>query len=229
MRPLIYSVEDDLNIQKVIKITLENSNFGIKTFENANSLFSALSQETPDLFLLDIMLPDMDGLKIIEKIKAKDNLKNIPIMIISAKASEVDKVTGLDIGADDYLVKPFGVLELISRIKALLRRYDHKADQNRKIELKGLKMNLGNYSCGYNGKLIKLTKKQFELLWYLVNNKELTLKRDEIIKNVWDYEFVGESRSLDVHINNIRKKLREAGVNRETIETVRGIGFKFEL
>ncbi|MFA7075390.1 MAG: response regulator transcription factor [Candidatus Izemoplasmatales bacterium] len=228
MKPLIYSVEDDLNIQNVIKIALQNSQFDIVSFANANDMFSQLEEVIPDLFLLDIMLPDMDGLEIIKKLKKYDKYKQLPIMIISAKTTEIDRVIGIDLGADDYLIKPFGVLELVSRVKALLRRKTSIVEDNI-INLSGLYLNKKEYKVTYNEKEIVFTKKQFELLKYLMNNANRLLTRDEILNNVWGYDFVGETRTLDVHIKEIRRKLELSGIDKKKIETIRGIGYKFVL
>jgi two-component system alkaline phosphatase synthesis response regulator PhoP len=191
-------------------------------------MFSQLEKSTPDLFLLDIMLPDMDGIEIIKRIKKQNKFKNIPIMIISAKTSEVDKVIGLDTGADDYLIKPFGVLELVSRVKALLRRNISAVEED-SINIKGLRINKKEYSATYENKTIRFTKKQFELLEYLMTKPERLISRDEILNNVWGYDFFGETRTLDVHIKELRRKLKIVGINKEAIETIRGIGYKFVL
>lgn len=228
MKPIIFSVEDDLNIQNVIRIALQNTQFEIVCFDNAYDMFSQLEKSTPDLFLLDIMLPDMDGIEIVKRIKKQHKLKNIPIMIISAKTSEVDKVIGLDTGADDYLIKPFGVLELVSRVKALLRRNSSIVEED-SINIKGLTINKKEYSAAYDNKTIRFTKKQFELLEYLMTKPDKLISRDEILNNVWGYDFFGETRTLDVHIKELRRKLEILGINKEAIETIRGIGYKFVL
>lgn len=228
MKPLIFSVEDDSNIQNVIKIALENSQFEIVNFDNAKSLFQKCEEQIPDLLLLDIMLPDMDGLEIIKKVKKNTKLESIPIMIISAKSSEIDRVIGIDLGADDYLVKPFGVLELVSRVKALLRRNDKSLSAN-KIEIAGLILDVSEYASTYNKQPIVFTKKQFELLKLFMGKHNKTVTRDECLNSVWGYEFFGETRTLDVHVNEIRKKLKEAGLEAQAIETIRGVGYKFVL
>ncbi len=228
MNKLIFSVEDDLNIQNVLIIALKNSNFDIEVFNDAKSLFQQLEQRKPDLFLLDIMLPDIDGLEIIKHIRNKLNMKEVPIMIISAKVSEIDKVVGLDLGADDYLVKPFGVLELVSRVKALLRRVD-KGNKNSTIEISDLKIDAKSHTCHYKEKEMILTKKQFDLLYYLIQNSNKVVEREELLNNIWGYDFIGESRTLDVHIKDLRKKLKDIGIDYQVIETIRGIGYKFEL
>ncbi len=228
MKPLVYSVEDDLNIQNVINIALTNSNFEIVSFENAKDMISTLDEKIPDLFLLDIMLPDIDGLQILKKLKANPKWDRIPVMIISAKITEIDRVIGLDMGADDYLIKPFGVLELVSRVKALVRRYRTK-ESNDYIEIKGLYLNPKKFSCKYNDVEITMTIKQFELLHLLMRYDNEIVTRDEILNKVWGYEYIGESRTIDVHIKEIRRKLKEAGLDERAIETIRGIGYRFIL
>ncbi len=228
MKALIYSVEDDLNIQNVIKIALENSRFEIVNFDNAKSMFKKIDEKIPDLFLLDIMLPDMDGLEIIKRLKNHSRFNRVPIMVISAKSSEIDRVIGIDLGADDYLVKPFGVLELVSRVKALLRR-NEEFNNSKVLSIKGLVLDIHNYGAKYNELDLLFTKKQFELLKYFMENHRKTVTRDDILNKVWGYDFLGETRTLDVHIKEIRKKLREAGISSPVIETVRGVGYKFIL
>jgi two-component system, OmpR family, alkaline phosphatase synthesis response regulator PhoP len=228
MKPLIFSVEDDLNIQNVFNIALQNSNFAVEIFDDAEKLFNRLKVKKPDLFLLDIMLPDMDGIEIIKKIKKDPNLKNIPIMVVSAKISEVDKVIGLETGADDYLVKPFGVLELVSRVKALLRRA-YRSEEGEILQVGELKLDTSNRECKYKDNSITFTKKQFELLEYLIRNHLKIVTREELLQMIWGYSFIGESRTLDVHIKDIRKKLKEAGLDKKAIETVRGVGYKLIL
>jgi len=228
MKALIYSVEDDLNIQNVIKIALENSQFAIVNFDNAKSMFKKTEEQVPDLFLLDIMLPDMDGLEIIKKLKSNAKYNRIPIMVVSAKSSEIDRVIGIDLGADDYLIKPFGVLELVSRVKALLRR-NEDLNQNKILNIKGLILNLDNYSAKYMDHDLVFTKRQFELLKYFMENHLKTVTREAILNKVWGFEFFGETRTLDVHIKEIRKKLTESGIDTPIIETIRGVGYKFIL
>lgn len=228
MKPLIFSVEDDLNIQNVIQIALKNSNYEIQLFDNANALFSALEFQKPDLFLLDIMLPDTDGLKILQKLKSNPKFHMIPVMIISAKISEIDRVIGLDSGADDYLIKPFGVLELVSRVKALLRRFKPESS-SAIIQIGDLELNSKKYECKYQNTQIVFTKKQFDLLKLLMENYQTIVSRNDILNIVWGFEYIGETRTVDVHIKEIRRKLKDAGIEDTTIETVRGIGYKFVL
>lgn len=228
MVPLVFSVEDDVNIQNVIKIALENSQFEIATFSNAREMWDRLEEVTPNVFLLDIMLPGMDGLKLIKKIRTSEKYKNIPIMVISAKTSEIDKVIGIDLGADDYLAKPFGVLELVSRVKALLRR-NHENAEEKVIDINGLRLDLEDHSVSYETNKIELTNKQFALLEYFMKKHKRLVTRDELLNNIWGYDFVGESRTLDVHVKELRKKLKNSGIEVNIIETVRGIGYKFVL
>ncbi|MCF7924754.1 MAG: response regulator transcription factor [Candidatus Izimaplasma sp.] len=228
MKPLIFVVEDDINIQNVMKIALENSQYQVGCFENAENLFEKLKSELPQLFILDIMLPGMNGLEIIKKIKSKPQTKAIPILIVSAKTSELDKVLGLDLGADDYLIKPFGVLELISRVKALLRRSLPDSDK-KTIEIKDLILDLSSHILKYQDKNEKLTKKQFDLMKYLMDNEGKALSREDIILNVWGFDFMGESRTLDVHIKELRKKLTSLTNKTNIIETIYGVGYELIL
>jgi len=225
MSQRVYSVEDDPNIGHVIHIALTNSGYSVETFIDGKSLFSAIESALPDLILLDIMLPDADGLEILAKLKANPTLTTVPVMIISAKSTEIERVVGLDAGADDYLVKPFGILELISRVKALLRRNERKEDET--VESGGIVMNIAEHTCVYDGTLVQLTVKEFSLLRLLIQNKNKALTRETILNTVWGYDFLGETRTLDVHVKEVRQKLARAGLTAEVIQTVRGIGYKF--
>jgi two-component system alkaline phosphatase synthesis response regulator PhoP len=228
MKPLVFSVEDDLNIQNVIRIALENSQLEIVAFNNASEMLKKLDDTLPDVLLLDIMLPGMDGLQLIKKLKSNDKYKNIPIMVISAKTSEIDKVIGIDLGADDYLAKPFGVLELVSRVKALLRR-SKISDEAALLEISGLSLDKSNHKVKYEDKEIEFTNKQFALLEYMMTRHQRLITREDLLNKIWGYDFVGETRTLDVHIKEIRRKLKLSGIESPTIETVRGIGYKFVL
>jgi two-component system alkaline phosphatase synthesis response regulator PhoP len=228
MKPLIFSVEDDLNIQNVIRIALENSQLDIVAFNNAGEMLKKLDDTLPDVLLLDIMLPGMDGLQLIKKLKSNDKYKNIPIMVISAKTSEIDKVIGIDLGADDYLAKPFGVLELVSRVKALLRR-SKVSEESTLLEISGLSLDKSNHKVKYEDKEIEFTNKQFALLEYMMIKHQRLITRDDLLNKIWGYDFVGETRTLDVHIKEIRRKLKLSGIEAPTIETIRGIGYKFVL
>lgn len=225
---LIYSVEDDINIQNVIHIAMKNSGYEIEMFSEAKPFFAAMEIKKPDLILLDVMLPDIDGLSIVKKIKEQKQWQGIPVMMVSAKGTEIDKVIGLDLGADDYMSKPFGVLELVSRVKALLRRTMDVSDSE-VIEIKGLVLNPGEYTCKYRQVPIAFTSKEFNLLKLLMQNHRKILPRDEILNIVWGYDFFGETRTLDVHIKEVRMKLFQAGITDEAIQTIRGVGYKFVL
>jgi len=226
--PRIFSVEDDQNIQNVIRIALTNSGFEMETFPEAKSMFDRLKTVAPDLFLLDIMLPGMDGIAIIRMLKTHPEWDKIPILVISAKTSELDKVVGLDTGADDYLVKPFGVLELISRVKALLRRAEPTPTDSSGILVGGgISLDVREHTCRTNTGEIPLTGKEFSLLRELMKNPNRMITREEIMKTVWGFDFIGESRTLDVHLKELRAKLVSAGLADDLIETIRGVGYKF--
>jgi len=226
MQQILFSVEDDPNIQHVIQIALTNSGYSVECFNDAKSLFEALKTKTPNLFLLDVMLPDMDGFSIIKKLRSDSAYARIPITVISAKTTEIDKVVGLDLGADDYIAKPFGVLELISRVKALLRRSE-SSELEQPVSGRGIYLDFQEHSCRYLETKISLTLKEFGLLKILMQNAGKTVTRDEIMNTVWGYEFMGETRTLDVHMRELRQKMMVAGLTDEVIETVRGVGYKF--
>lgn len=174
------------------------------------------------------MLPDLDGIEILKKLKVSPTFKSIPVMIISAKTSEIDKVIGLDTGADDYMQKPFGVLELISRVKSLLRRY-HNQSEPETIELGDLKLDITEHHLLYQNEIIALTVKEFQLIKLLMQSPNKTLTREEIFSQVWGYDFLGETRTLDVHVKELRLKLAKANANPEIIQTIRGVGYKFVI
>ncbi|MGE4571727.1 MAG: response regulator transcription factor [Candidatus Izemoplasmatales bacterium] len=228
MKALIYIVEDDPNIQNVIKIALKNAQYEVETFLDGKTMFHQLEKRIPHLLIVDIMLPGMDGLEIIQKLKKTSQYKDIGIMIVSAKSSELDKVMGLDIGADDYLIKPFGVLELISRVKALLRRQMPDED-NRDLFVHDYILSEKTHKLSYHSQSISLTNKQYELLKTMMKHPDEVLSRDFLMSEVWGYDFYGESRTLDVHIKELRKKVYLISQNKEWIETIHGIGFKISL
>ena len=221
---LIYVVEDDVNIQEIEMFALKNSGYRVEGFGNAKDFFAKLSEKTPDLILLDVMLPDLDGLSILKKVRAVPDTKKIPVIFVSAKTSEIDKVKGLDMGADDYLAKPFGVMELISRVKALLRRTMNTQEESQ-IAYENILVDNDKHAVYVDGKLCELTYKEFELLKYLVINKGIVLSRDKIMNQVWGFDYEGESRTVDMHIKTLRQKLGEAGSH---IKTVRNVGYMVE-
>ncbi len=221
---LIYVVEDDKNIQEIESIALKNSGYQVEVFSMAADFFKAVREKLPDLVLLDIMLPDMDGLQILEKLRLDAAAKRLPIIMVTAKTSEIDKVRGLDMGADDYLAKPFGIMELISRVKALLRRTG--ASQSEKIfTIGGVCLDEEKHKVTAFGKGCELTYKEYELLKLLMINAGIVTSREEILEKVWGTDFEGESRTLDMHIKTLRQKLQEAG---GMIRTVRNVGYIFE-
>lgn len=220
----IYIVEDDKNIREIEMFALKNSGYAVEEFENAKSFFSRTVEKVPDLVLLDIMLPDMDGLEIVKKLRSRPDTVRVPIILVTAKTTELDKVKGLDIGADDYLTKPFGVMELISRVKALLRRSTALQD-DKQLVLGDITLDSERREVHVGGELCELTFKEFELLKLLMVNAGIVLHRDTIMSDVWGTDYEGESRTLDMHIKTLRQKLGEAG---NMIKTVRNVGYKME-
>ena len=201
---MIYCVEDERNIRELIVYTLESSGFTARGLESGKELNAAIAEQLPDLILLDIMLPGEDGLEILSRLKASEVTKEIPVIMVTAKGAEYDKVMGLDCGADDYITKPFGMMEFIARVRAVLRRAGKEEKENDVLE-------------------VTLTLKEFELLKFLMENKGIVLTRDRLLGHVWGYDFDGETRTVDVHVRTLRQKLGECG---ELIETVRGVGYR---
>ncbi len=220
----IYIVEDDKNIREIEMFALKNSGYAVEEFENAKSFFSRSAEKVPDLVLLDIMLPDMDGLEIVKKLRSRPDTVRVPIILVTAKTTELDKVKGFDIGADDYLTKPFGVMELISRVKALLRR-SRALQDDKQMVLGDITLDSERREVHVGGELCELTFKEFELLKLLMVNAGIVLHRDTIMSDVWGTDYEGESRTLDMHIKTLRQKLGEAG---NMIKTVRNVGYKME-
>ena len=201
---MIYCVEDEKNIRELLVYTLETTGFTAKGFADGKELKAALKEEIPNLILLDIMLPGDDGYTILGKLKSSPDTKSIPVIMVTAKEAEYDKVRGLEAGADDYITKPFGMMEFVARVKAVLRRCSRQEEDKELI-------------CG------ELTRKEFELLQYLMENKGLVMTRNQILCHVWGYDFDGETRTVDVHVRTLRQKLGMAG---DIIETVRGVGYR---
>ena len=220
----IYIVEDDKNIREIEMFALKNSGYVVEEFENAKSFFSRSVEKVPDLVLLDIMLPDMDGLEIVKKLRSRPDTDRDTIILVTSKTTELDKVKGLDIGADDYLTKPFGVMELISRVKALLRR-SRALQDDKQLVLGDITLDSERREVHVGGELCELTFKEFELLKLLMVNAGIVLHRDTIMSDVWGTDYEGESRTLDMHIKTLRQKLGEAG---NMIKTVRNVGYKME-
>ncbi len=222
----IYYVEDDTSIRELVLYALKTAEFQVMGFENAASFYKRMKEQQPDLILLDIMLPDEDGVSILKKLKSRPDTENIPVIMMTAKSSEYDKVLGLDSGADDYITKPFGVMELISRVKAVIRRSDRsKGSAGEALKIGELVLDEQKHEVYARGQEVSLTFKEFELLSYLMKNRGLVLSRDKILNTIWNYEYEGESRTVDVHIGSLRQKLGTCG---DFIKTIRGIGYKIE-
>ena len=222
----IYYVEDDTSIREMVLYALKTAEFQVMGFENAASFYKRMKEQQPDLILLDIMLPDEDGVSILKKLKSRPDTENIPVIMMTAKSSEYDKVLGLDSGADDYITKPFGVMELISRVKAVIRRSDRsKGSAGEVLKIGELVLDEQKHEVYARGQAVSLTFKEFELLSYLMKNRGLVLSRDKILNTIWNYEYEGESRTVDVHIGSLRQKLGTCG---DFIKTIRGIGYKIE-
>lgn len=221
---MIYMLEDDGGIRDFVLYALNNSGFEAMGFELPSEFFAAMSENIPDLLLLDVMLPEEDGISVLKKLRSAPDTARLPIILLTAKGTEFDKVLGLDSGADDYISKPFGTMELISRIKALLRRTVPVAAQSADtITIGGLAINQDMHQVYAQGKNITLTLKEYDLLLLLMKNKGRAFTRDELLNRIWGYEFSGESRTVDVHIRTLRSKLGECG---ELIETIRGVGYR---
>lgn len=219
---MIYCLEDERNIRELIVYTLESSGFHAAGFSNGTDLFNAIAGEKPDLILLDIMLPKENGLAILKKLKSSMVTRDIPVIMVTAKGAEFDKVTGLDMGADDYIAKPFGMMEFIARVRAVLRRGGPKRGTP-ELEYKNLHICAERHQVFVDDEEIVLTLKEYELLKYLIENQDIVLTRNQILGRVWGYDFDGETRTVDVHIRTLRQKLGEYG---KYIETVRGVGYR---
>ena len=218
-------VEDDENIREIVVYALGSAGFETVGYETGAELFESLDTGTPSLILLDIMLPEDDGLTILRRLRYLPTTKEIPVIMLTAKGSEYDKVKGLDMGADDYISKPFGVMELISRVNAVLRRSGDATNQSGRIEVSGLTLDHARREVRSHGDLVKLTFKEYELLHCLMRSVGIVLSRDKLMETVWGFDFEGESRTVDVHIKTLRQKLGQSG---NLIKTVRNVGYKFE-
>lgn len=220
---MIYLVEDDDSIRELVLYTLHTTGFEAEGFRNAADFWQALEKEMPQLVLLDIMLPDEDGLHILKRLRAGAETADLPVMMLTAKSSEYDRVVGLDSGADDYMPKPFGMMELVSRVRALLRRAAKPAAEDKLFTAGSLAVDVKRRTVTVDGEPVILTYKEFELLCYLLENRGVVLSRDQILTKIWDYNYSGETRTVDVHIRTLRQKLGDAGA---LIETVRGVGYR---
>lgn len=223
---MIFCVEDDAGIRDLMIYTLNASGFRAVGFENAKEFYTALADTVPELIMLDIMLPGEDGISILKRLKADARTADIPVIMATAKGNEYDKVIGLDLGADDYLAKPFGMMEMASRVRAVLRRSGRAAEKQQLIRVGGLEMNLGEHIVTAYGIRIQLTLKEFELLRTFMTNPGRAFTREQLLSSVWCEDFLGETRTVDVHVGTLRQKLGSCG---KYIRTVRGVGYKLEV
>ncbi len=222
----IFIVEDDDNIRELVCYALESSGFEPSGFAEPSGLWQALRGGTcPALLVLDIMLPQEDGMSILKKLRQSEKTRQLPIIMLTAKGAEHDRIRGLDLGADDYMTKPFSVMELLSRVKAVLRRSGSLQDEAEELAAGGIVLHLKRHSVTANGQDVVLTLKEFELLHHLMRSAGMVLSRDQLMEQVWGFYYEGESRTIDVHINSLRQKLGDCG---NAIKTVRGIGYKLE-
>ena len=221
---MIFCVEDDSNIRELVVYTLETTGFQARGFEEGKSFLEALALETPDLILMDIMLPGEDGISLLKRLKNSSKTRDIPVIMVTAKGAEYDKVKGLDLGADDYVTKPFGMMELVSRIKAVLRRSGAAKKKAEDIIVSGsLEINTKKHEVKADGEVVGLTLKEYELLKRLMENPNIVMTRDSLLEEIWGYDFDGETRTVDVHIRTLRQKLGKCG---ERVETGRGVGYR---
>lgn len=219
----VYLVEDDSSIRELVVYTLNSSGYKSVGFNSSKEFWVALREQVPDIILLDIMLPIEDGMQILKKLKDHRGYRDIPVIMLTAKNTEFDRVVGLDSGADDYVAKPFGMMELISRVKAVLRRSSNLSNASKTLSVGNLVMNPEKHTLTADGELVTLTFKEYALLKLLLENKGMVLTRDRILETIWGYDFDGETRTVDVHVRTLRSKIGELG---DVIETVRGIGYK---
>ncbi len=220
----IWCVEDDASIRDIEVYTLNSTGYEARGFSDGSALREALTKEIPNLVILDVMLPGEDGVEILKKLRLSPQTSELPVIMATAKGTEYDKIQSLDLGADDYLVKPFGMMEMVSRVKAVLRRYKPSAVQHL-LKMGELVMNLEQRTVTVSGQRVDLTYKEFEILRLFLSNPGIVFTRDQLFSNVWGSDYVGESRTVDVHIRTLRQKL---GVYGERIETVRNVGYRME-
>lgn len=222
---MIYCVEDDAGIRNMVVYTLRSTGFEAEGLSDGAAFFEAIKKSRPQLVLLDIMLPGEDGLTILKKLRDNPATAEIPVILATAKGSEYDKVTGLDLGADDYLAKPFGMMEMVSRVKAVLRRTTPRQDQQ-VLQAGALSLNLGEHLVTVDGQRVTLTLKEFEVLRVMMEHVGQVFTRDRLLGEIWGYDFDGETRTVDVHMRTLRQKLGRCG---DYIETVRGVGYRLEV
>ena len=221
---MIWCVEDDSSIRDIEVYALTSTGFGARGFEDGNSFWEALQSETPELIILDVMLPGKDGVALLKMMKASEELREIPVIMATAKGTEYDKIQSLDLGADDYLVKPFGIMEMVSRVKAVLRRCKRPAPSNL-LKLDGLVLNPNEHTVAVDGERVILTYKEYELLHLFLSQPGIAFTREQLLSSVWNTEYAGETRTVDMHIRTLRQKLGPYG---HLIETVRNVGYRLE-
>ena len=220
---MIYCVEDEAGIRNMMVYTLEAAGLEAKGIEDRAALWVALEEKTPSLIILDIMLPDEDGISILKKLRARSQTQKVPVIMATAKGSEYDKVIGLDSGADDYLVKPFGMMEMVSRVRAVMRRSEK--EETPALSLGDLYLNPSAHMAMVDGEAVDLTYKEFEMLYMLMANPGRVFTRQQFLTSIWDQDYDGETRTVDVHVRNLRQKLGKCG---DYISTVRGVGYRME-
>lgn len=222
---MIWCVDDEAAIRDIEVYTLNQTGFEARGFAEGASMLQALKTESPDLIILDIMLPDKDGIEILKEIRKSPRTQDIPVIMATAKGSEMDKIQGLDTGADDYLVKPFGVMEMVSHVKAVLRRCAPKSVETNTLKAGNIELNIKEHTVTANSQKVALTLKEFDLLRLLMENPGQVFSRESLLSNVWGLDYLGESRTVDMHIKTLRQKLSDQG---SLIETVIGVGYKLE-
>jgi len=230
----ILVIEDEANIQELLKYNLEKNNYNVTVADNGIDGLNEALANVPDLILLDLMLPGLDGLEVCKRLRMEKRTKKVPILMITAKSEELDKVLGLELGADDYITKPFSIKELVARIRATMRRIDNDKTGEPSVEetgkilkVKDIEIDCEKYEVRKNGEKIALTLKEFELLKMLIENKGKVLTRDFLLDRIWGYDYMGETRTVDVHIRHVRHKINDEEDSRQMIETIRGVGYRF--
>lgn len=224
----IVLVEDESHIQELIKYNLEANGYGVSTFMSGEEMFRHCESIFPDMFILDVMLPGMDGYAILSKIRRESRIKNLPVIMLTARGEEFDRVLGLELGADDYITKPFSIRELTARVKALFRRYEMPAESvSETLSAGEITMDLERHEVYKGEQKLDLTLKEFELLKILIQNRGRVLSRDTLLEKVWGFDYFGETRTVDVHIRYLRQKIEQDDSKPEYIETVRGVGYRF--
>lgn len=227
--PLIYVVDDEANIRRLASLALEDQGMEVKGYENGEQLLVALDRSTPDCILLDWMMPGLDGIQLLHRIRNNEKFKNIPLIMLTAKSEEMDVVMALELGADDYISKPFGIKELPARVRAVLRRQSRSTEdmQDRKLSASGITIDPKRHSVVKNGENIDLAAREFDLLYVLMESPGRVFTRDMLLNQVWDTEYFGDTRTVDVHIRYLRQKIEDDDANPVYIKTIRGVGYSF--